>query len=235
MKPFQLFTGLTLVICLFGSCASRNPSRDGEQKRKPAITGVTPTIKNPSRGVINASGDGLTPGIGRSNGAGSEESATSIANSAIAKANVAVKISERKLSGLSDEELIGRISERQDGIVDISGSILKSTGKEKIRNYAESILKEYGEAQSQLKKLLTEKAVRSQTNLKKESVAAKSDLDYVQAMIAGHQDLILLLTVAGASKDNGLKNFGTTYLPLAKKQLEDARELTKLVSPKQKN
>jgi hypothetical protein len=54
-------------------------------------------------------------------------------------------------------------------------------------------------------------------------------------MIAGHQDLILLLTVAGASKDNGLKNFGTTYLPLAKKQLEDARELTKLVSPKQKN
>ncbi|SMC86751.1 DUF4142 domain-containing protein [Pedobacter africanus] len=235
MKPFQLFTGLSLVICLFGSCVSRKPTRDAEQKRKPAITGVTPTIKNPSRGVINASGDGLTPGIGRSNGAGSEESATSIANSAIAKANVAVKISERKLSGLSDEELMGRISELQNGIVDMSGSILKSTGKEKIRNYAEAVLKEYGAAQSQLKKLLAAQAVRSQNSPKAGSAVAKSDFDYVQAMISGHQDLILLLTVAGASKDNGLKNFGTAYLPLAKKQLEDARELTKLVSPKQKN
>lgn len=235
MKRFQLFTGLSLVICLFGSCASRNPSRDGEQRRKPSITGVTPTIKNPSRGVINASGDGLTPGIGRSNGAGSEESATHIANSAIAKANVAVKISERKLSGLSEEELMGRIADRQGGIVDMSGSILKSTGKDKIRNYAEAILKEYTEAQTQLKKLLAEKAVRSRTDLKKESAAAKSDFEYVQSMISGQQDLILLLTVAGESKDSGLKNFGTTFLPLAKKQLEDARELTKVVSPKQKN
>lgn len=236
MKRFPLFSSfLAVVICLNYSCSSRKPAGETGQKRKPSITGVTPGIKNPSVGVINASGDGLTPGIGRSNGAGSEESAASIANSAIAKANVAAKISERKLTALSDGELIGRIADRQDDIMEMSAAIQKNTAKEKIRTYAGAIVTQYREAKDRLKKLPAEKAVRSQGSVKTVTAGGKSDFDYVQAMIAGHQDMILLLTVAGDSKDSSIRDFATTYLPLAKQQLEDARELTKVVSPKQKN
>lgn len=237
MKPLQLLSSLAILTSLAYACASRNSSRDGEQKRKPAITGVTPTIKNPSRGVINASGDGLTPGIGRSNGAGSEENAANIANNAIAKANVGVKISQNNLSSLSDEALIGRISARQESMEKTSSEILKVTRNEQIKRYAEMMVNEYGQVKNQLKKLSAVKSISlsSASQEKTTSAAGKSDFDYVQKTIEDQQYMVLLFTVASQSKDTGIREFGIKYLPLVKKQLEDARELTRVVTPKQKS
>ncbi|WP_316811634.1 DUF4142 domain-containing protein [Pedobacter heparinus] len=229
MKSIRIFAILALLSCLIYSClSSRNTSGEEGKKRK-KITGVTPGIKNPSRGVINASGDGLTPGIGQSNGAGSEENAASIANNAIARANALVKINPQQLAALTDEELLNRMVLSQQTEVQLSGGAQRRTANVKIAAYATMILNDHTQLKSELKKLAAGN-IGLETSTTSEGLSG-TDLQFVQKMIASNQGMIALYTAAGKAKDQAIREFALKNLPVLRKHLEAAQELTKSVKP----
>lgn len=85
MKNLRVYAAITLVSLSLSACSSR---RSSEGSRKTRVTGVDPKVTNPSRAVINATGDGMSPGINSSQrGVGSEPNARAIADQAIARAN----------------------------------------------------------------------------------------------------------------------------------------------------
>lgn len=92
MKNLHLIFVFSIIAFTVSCSTSRNPAEKGGST-KTKITGVRPNVRNPSTGVINATGDNLTPGINsvNRNGAGSEENASAIANNAINKANSELK------------------------------------------------------------------------------------------------------------------------------------------------
>lgn len=88
MKNLRLVTVFGVLGVFMFSCSA--PIRSGSNsKRKTKITGVDPKVTTPSKAVINATGDGLTPGINSANarGIGSEPNARAIADQAIARLN----------------------------------------------------------------------------------------------------------------------------------------------------
>lgn len=231
MKSLRIFAVLTLLSCLVCSCSSTRSSSGEEGKKRKKITGVTPGIKNPSRGVINASGDGLTPGIGQSNGAGSEENAASIANNAIVRANAAVKGSLQGLALLKDEDLLSRIAAGQQMEIGLSSAVQNTTKKKEIRDYAVMVWNDHAALQQELKRLSVQKNIVLATGVRL-NVSGKTDLEFVQMMIEGNQNLVALYNVASKSSDAAIKEFALKQLPILKKHLEAAQELTKVVMPK---
>lgn len=233
MKRFLPVSGLIILSCLGYSCASRN-TRDSDRQRKPVVTGITPSIKNPSRGVINASGDGLTPGIGKSNGAGSEENAANIANNAIARANAVVKNSPQNLAMLTDEELLNRMALSQQLETSLNIAVEKTISQSKIRDYAIMALSDYAKLRQELNKLSTQKNIVLVPGARL-NISGKTDLEFVQLIIEGNQNLIALYNAASKSSDTAIREFALKQLPTLKKHLEAAQELTKVVRPKSKN
>ncbi|ACU04629.1 MULTISPECIES: DUF4142 domain-containing protein [Pedobacter] len=232
MKSLRIFAILLILACLVYSCSSSRSSSAEEGKKRRKITGVTPGIKNPSRGVINASGDGLTPGIGQSNGAGSEENATSIANNAIAKANAMVRVNQQKLAAMSDEELVNKMLTDQQIEVKRSENAVRTTANTRIKDYAAMVLTDHAEIQHDLKKLSGSKNMALVT-LKSLNVSSRTDLEFVEQMIESNQNMIALYTAAGKSKDPAIRAFALKQLPVLRKHLEAAQELTKVFKPKQ--
>lgn len=228
MRTFRILTLLALLGCLVYSCSS---SRNQNKKRR--ITGVTPVIQNPNRSVINASGDGLTPGIGQLRTAGSEENAASIANNAIAKANQAVKKNLQNLEVLTEEQLADKMVNELQTEVQLCKNTQEKTNNTQVKAYAKTILNDHAQIQNDLKKLSALKNVLSVAP-KSTNTIAKTDLDFVQMVIESNQNLIAIYTVGSKSKDITIRTLALKYLPVLKTHLEAAQELTKIIKPAQK-
>lgn len=86
MKNLRVFAAITLVSLSLYSCSLNRSVGSGKTKTK--VKGLDPKETNPSRAVINATGDGMSPGINSGQrGVGSEPNARAIADQAIARAN----------------------------------------------------------------------------------------------------------------------------------------------------
>ncbi|HKG08653.1 MAG TPA: DUF4142 domain-containing protein [Pedobacter sp.] len=249
MKNLSLYATLAAFVFLCACSSSRKSATEQGSKRKTTLTSVKPNVKNPNRAVLNASGDGLTPGITQNNGAGSEENAANIANNAITKASVAARTAQQKMGTISDEDFLNKaaVSEMMDIL--IARNIQKTTGNKKIMDYAAMIIKDHQQIQNELKQIITDKHVvlADSVNANLQSIqtaadkinssvtAGKGDLEYVQLAIADHQKAIRIFEAGSRSKDPVISQFAAKYLPMLKKHLEDAQELTKEVAPRQKN
>lgn len=230
MNTFRIITTSALLSCLIYSCSSsRNASAEGKKKRT-KITTITPGLKNPSRSVVNASGDGFSQGINQTRGAGSNENANNIAFDAIERANAIAKAKMQNLESMTDKELISTIAALQQMEISVSNNTSKSTSNDKIKEYALLVFNEHTEIKKDLDKLSTQKNVplAPQASLKG---APKTDLAFVKMMIESNRNLIQLYTAAGNSKDADIRAFSLKQLPVLKKHLEAAQELTKEVKP----
>ena len=229
MKSFRILIISALLSGLISSCSSTiNSSRD-QNKKRTKITGVTPSVKNPNRSVINASGDGLTPGIGQQRTAGSEENASNIAQNAIARANATIKNNQQQLESLTEEALIDKLSTALQMEIRLSTAQLTSTDN-KIKSYAARVLNDHKQTQAALVKLSTQRNLPFVTSA---SVKApkKTDLEFVQRMIESNQHMIGLYNIAAKSKDPQISAFASKQLPILKNHLEAAQDLTKIFKP----
>lgn len=218
MRTLRILTLLAFLGCLVYSCSS---SRNQNKKRR--ITGVTPAIQNPNRSVLNASGDGLTPGIGQLRAAGSEENAASIANNAIAKANQAVKKNLQNLEVLTEEQLADRMVNELQTEVQLCKNTQEKTSNSQIKAYAKAVLNDHAQIQNDLKKLSALKNVLSVVP-KSTNTIAKTDLNFVQMVIESNQNLIAIYTVGSKSKDAAIRTLALKHLPVLKTHLEAAQE-----------
>ncbi|WP_316751101.1 DUF4142 domain-containing protein [Pedobacter gandavensis] len=221
MNTLRLIATSALLSCLLYSCStSRNSTAEGKRKRT-KITTVYPGIKNPSRSVINATGDGLTPGIHPTNGAGSMVNATNAASNAIGRANELAKGKQLSLETLTDAELINRISTAQQMEISTSNSMHRTTKNDKIRDYTNMVSTDHMEIQKELKKLASEKNIK----IDKEVFLAgspKTDLDFIKMMIESNRNLITLYTIVSNSDEPGLRAFALKQLPILKKHMDTA-------------
>lgn len=221
MNTLRILATSALLSCLIYSCSSsRNSSTEGKRKRT-KITTLNPTIKNPSRSVINASGDGLSPGINPTNSAGSKINATNVASSAIERANSLAKGNEQNLETLTDAELINRISTAQKMEISLSNGARRTTKNDKVKDYADMVSADHMEIQQQLKKLTSQKNIV----LDKEIFLAgtpKTDLDFIKMMAESNRNLINIYTVASNSNDPDLREFTLKQLPVLKKHMDAA-------------
>jgi predicted outer membrane protein len=245
MKNLPLLTIFSIMVSLLSSCASsRNTSAEARPK-KSKITGVRPNVKTPSIGVINASGDALTPGINSANrnGAGSEENATSIANNAITKANFAVRRPQLKLDTIAGQDFINRISVIDNREMKMSQLALEKSASQKVKDYAAMTIKSHQELQNDLNKLSADAAVKgaeliitslqfanaSAGGVKPSAGESKANFDigYIQTTIEDYQALIRLLEAGNRSKDAGITAFSAKYLPVLRQHLSAAQDLTR--------
>ncbi|SHG55102.1 DUF4142 domain-containing protein [Pedobacter caeni] len=227
MNSLRLIATSALLSCLIYSCStSRNSSPEGKKKRT-KITTINPAIKAPSGSVINASGDGLSQGINQPRGAGSKENATNIASDAIERANAIAKGKQQKLETLTDTELINRMTAAQQTEISVSKSALQTTSSTKIKDYANLIIEQHTEIKKELTSIALQKNMVMDAEASWNS-SPKTDLGFVKTMIESNRNLITLYTVAGSNaKDAELRAFALKKLPLLKKNLEAAQELTK--------
>lgn len=243
MKIFQILAVISLFTCVTYSCSiSRSSSSADNKKQKSKITGVTPTVKNPSRGVINASGDGLTPGIGPSNGIGSEENATNIANNAIFKANAAFRAPQQKKDSLANEDFINNSAALEMMEINISKVAQQKTNNKKIKEYATMSLNDHLQIQNDLKRLYISKNIKltdvihsdlrkiktatDQLNTSADGGKGDFDFNYVQMTIETHQKNVKLFEDGIQSGDPAIRVFAAKYLPLLRNHLSAAQALT---------
>ena len=237
MKVFRLFVVFSVLITLLHACSTRrSASADGSVKGKTVITSVKPNVKNPNRAVLNASGDGLTPGIGTSNGVGNTENATNIVNEAISRANTGAEFSTMSLDSIGDPEFLGRGSVGDMKVISLSQNILKTTSNAKIKAYAAMVLKDHQQVQNELKKLAGGKKINVPSSEADYPLAVnnQTDLRYVESMIEEGKYHVRLFTAGSKSTDPAIRDFSVKYLPLMRRHLEGAQELTKEVSPVKK-
>ncbi|NQX38270.1 Predicted outer membrane protein [Pedobacter steynii] len=228
MNTPRILITSALLSCLIYSCSTSRNSSGEEKKKRTKITTIKPGLKNPSRSVINATGDGLSQGISQTTGAGSKENATNIAFSAIEKANAIAKAKLQNLESMTDKELISTIAAIQQVEITMSNNTRQITTNDKIKEYALMIFNDHTEIKKELDKLSTQKnvALAPQASLKG---APKTDLAFVKMMIESNRNMIALSTAVGNSKDADLRAFSAKQLPVLKKHLEAAQELTKEV------
>lgn len=234
MKSFRRIAFLILSLCLGYACStSRKSTEDGSKPRKTPVTGVKPAITNPSRGVINASGDALTPGIGQTNGAGSEENANNIVNNAISKANDLVKMSAMNIDSIREIDFMRTITSTQAIELRLSKQALEKSGNKKIKNFAAMIVTDHPQMQNDLKQLSNGKSVLLLAGQAKKVQGTENnfDFEYVQTMITSSQKNISFFERASRSKNSGIKAFALKQLPVLKKHLSAAQELTSEVRP----
>jgi|GEM_PF-4625606 len=232
MKSLRTFIILSLLSGLIYSCSRSINSSRGQNKKRSKITGVTPTVQNPNRSVINASGDGLTPGIGQQRSAGSEENATTIALNAIARANASIKTNQQQLESLTEEELIDKLSTALQMEIKLSTAQLTSANS-KVKYYAATVLNDHKQTQKELIKLSTQRNIPFVVPGPAKSLK-KADLEFVEMMIESNQNMIGLYTAASKSKDTEIRTFAAKQLPILKNHLEAAQELTRVFKPELK-
>lgn len=209
MNTLRIIATSALLSCLIYSCSTSK------------ITTIYPEIKNPSRSVINATGDGLTPGINPTHGAGSLSNAKSAASSAIGRANGLAKGKEQNLETLTDAQLINRIATTQQMEISSSNNMDRITTNDKIRNYANMVSSDHTAIQKELKNLASEKNMI----LDKDVFLAgtpKTDLDFIKMMLESNRNLITIYTVLSNSKDPELREFALKQLPILKKHKDAA-------------
>lgn len=236
MKCFPNLVLIFVVLFFLSSCySSRGGSAEDRKTRKTTLTGVTPTIKNPSRGVINASGDGLTPGIGSANGAGSEENAIQIANNAILKAKTAFNVPSAKLDSLSSSDFVITSAIGITTQISINKMATQKANSKRIKAFAERVLKSSQEMQKELKLLSIRKnvvwpdSVSSGFQTVQAGMQASKDdfdLNYLQMMIDMQRRSIRSFESANTMKDSSIKVFIGKYLPMLKVQLLELQELS---------
>lgn len=253
MKSLRFYLILALATAVLYSCSStKKASNDTGKTTKRGITGLSPNVKTPSRGVLNASGDGFTPGIPstKNNGAGSRENATNIANDAIARANGGVKIDANRFGALSNEDFLSQAGTSEALQIEMSRIAAGKTENSKIKEYAGMIQSDNQKIVSELKTLVAKKsisipdsamsggqAVKTSADILNESMKAGKesfDFAYVEMMIADHRTEIRLFLEGSKSADADIKAFAAKHLPTLRKHLTEAQELTKQVSPKKK-
>jgi putative membrane protein len=245
MKSLPLLAIFSIAICLLSSCSSSRNSSAGAKPKKSGITGVRPNVKTPSIGVINASGDALTPGINSANrnGAGSEENATAIANNAITKANTAVRRPQLKLDTITGQDFISRISAIDKREVKMSQLALEKSANQKIKDYAAMTIKSHQQLQNDLDKLSANAAAKGAEliitslqfiqapagRVKSSAGEDKGDFDtgYIQTTIEDYQAFIRMLEGGSRSKDASISAFATKYLPVLRQHLSAAQDLTR--------
>ncbi|RQO69800.1 hypothetical protein DBR43_17225 [Pedobacter sp. KBW06] len=228
MNTLRIIATSALLSCLIYSCSSSRNTSGEEKKKRTKITTLNPGLKNPSNSVINASGDGLSQGISQSRGAGSKENATNIAFNAIERANAIAKAKLQNLESMSDKDLISTIATIQQVEITVSNNTRQVTANDKIKEYALLVFNDHTEIKKELDKLSTQKnvALAPQASLKG---APKTDLAFVKMMIESNRNLIELVTAASNAKDADLRAFSLKQLPVLKKHLEAAQDLTKEV------
>lgn len=228
MNTLRIIATSALLSCLIYSCSSSRNTSGEEKKKRTKITTLNPGLKNPSNSVINASGDGLSQGISQSRGAGSKENATNIAFNAIERANAIAKAKLQNLESMSDKDLISTIATIQQVEITVSNNTRQATANDKIKEYALLVFNDHTEIKKELDKLSTQKnvALAPQASLKG---APKTDLAFVKMMIESNRNLIELVTAASNAKDADLRAFSLKQLPVLKKHLEAAQDLTKEV------
>lgn len=243
MKSLPLLAIFSITICLSSSCSSSRNSAAKPKKSK--ITGVRPNVKTPSIGVINASGDALTPGINsvNRNGAGSEENATAIANNAIIKANTAVRRPQLKLDTITGQDFISRISAIDKRETKMSQLALEKSASQKVKDYAVMTIKSHQQLQNDLDKLSANAAVKGAEliitslqfiqapagGVKSSAGENKADFDtgYIQTTIEDYQAFIRMLEAGSRSKDASISAFAIKYLPVLRQHLSAAQDLTR--------
>lgn len=226
MNTFRITAASLLLSCLIYSCStSRNLSPGGKSKRS-KITTVNPTINNPTRSVINASGDGLTPGIQQPRAAGSKVNANNIASNAIERANSNAKVKQLLLESLTDAELINRIAAAQQMEISASNRVALTSANDKIQNYARIVSTDHSEIQKELKKLSTQKNIKLEQGVLLGGTP-KTASDFIKMMVESNRNLIALYTRGSSSNDPELKQFMLKQLPILKKHLEAAEELSR--------
>jgi len=243
MNRLNLLACTCAIITILCSCSSRR-SPEGKKTR---ITGLSPATKNPSVGVVNASGDALTPGINsaNSNSAGSQENAAQIANNAIMKASSSVR-DQLGLYAMTGQDFISRATSSDDWEIEVGKLALEKSANAKIREYAATVLKDHQEIREALSKLASGGTKLSDTlitslqassrNIRQTAMpqagSAAFDASYITMTIQDHRELIRLFEAAGRAKDETVSAFAKKYLPVLRKHLADAQELTKASSGK---
>lgn len=234
MKYTTTFTLVVIAICGLSACSS---SRNADGTRKKKVTVLTPKTTTPGRGIVNAAGDGLTPGINSAttNGAGSRENAENIANNAIFKATAGLRPSLQKTDSLTANSLVDRLTENESLIVNWSKIAKDKSTVAKIKEYAMNLVTDHQEFQKDIDALVAAKNIGEVVASKPlTAVEPKGDFNlwYVQLLIERKRKQLSTLVTASRSKDEIVRNFAVKYLPVVRRQLDDAQDLTKVVSPK---
>lgn len=245
MKSLPLLAMFSITIFLLSSCSSSRNTSGEARSKKSKVTTLRPNVKTPSVGVINASGDALTPGINsvNRNGAGSAENATAIANNAIMKANNATRRPQLKLDTVSGREVIDQISAIEDRETKISQVALEKSASQKVKDYAAATIKNHQQFKVDLDKLSsngstkdTELIVTSLQFIRSPAGGLKTsageskaafDTGYIQTTIEDHQAIIRMLEAGTRSKDAGISGFAAKYLPVFRQHLSMAQDLTR--------
>ncbi|RYY13992.1 MAG: DUF4142 domain-containing protein [Chitinophagaceae bacterium] len=234
MKYLVILTIFGASIAMLCSCSSRRKSENPDRPERTGITGLTPTTGRPSTAVIRASGDELTPGVNphnRTTGS-SRENATAIANNAINRANSESNAMMLRLDTITGTAFISRFSasnERQMKITTLAG---KEGENQKIKDYAAMIMKDHQQLQTDLNKLSRNTGIDQEslivTRLQPLNPKAqhRNTTEYIQLTIEDHQNMIRLLEAASRSTNAPLKTFAAKYLPVLKKHLSAAQDLT---------
>lgn len=246
MKSLPLLAIFTITAVLLLSCSSSRRSSGEAKAKKSKVTTLRPNVKTPSVGVVNASGDALTPGINsvNRNGAGSEENATAIANDAIMRANNATRRPQLELDTVTGRELIDRISAIGNSEKKISQLALEKSSAQRIKDYATATIKNHRQLKDDLNKLSANGSAMdaeliitslqfinsSVAGLKSpavESGQAPGDTGYIQTTIEDHQAIIRMLEAGSRSKDSVLRALAVKYLPVFRQHLSMAQDLTR--------
>lgn len=234
MKTFVLVLAFSISIGILSSCSSRRSSSSSDNSKRKGITGLKPTTGRPSAAVINASGDGMTPGINplnRTTGS-SKEQATAIANDAISKASAVAMSPMPRLDTLTGTELTSRLSASNTRQIKITVQAQKEAESKKIRDYASMIIKDHQQLQTDLDKLSSGSGTNDEalivTRLRAVDPASqhRNTNEFIQMTIEDHQNMIRLLEAGSRSANPALKGFAVKYLPMLKKHLSAAQDLT---------
>lgn len=233
MKTPRILTMIALIALTYACSTTRRPAGTDAKPRTTSVTGVKPTVANPSIGVINASGDALTPGIGQNRSRGSEENAANIANNSIVRAQAALKNPAGSMDSLSAQDFITRVAENEAIEMNASRMAAQQSTRDKIKAYAVMITKDHGSIQQELKQLSAAKSISLAADPKSTSIGTENnfDFEYLQLMLTSHQKNIRLFELATRSKDAAISAFANKHLPALRKHLSAAQELTRLVRP----
>jgi putative membrane protein len=235
MKSVLYITFIGIALTQLTGCSSRRSSSDtATGPRKSKISGLSPTTGRPSTAVINASGDALTPGVNSHNRTtgSSKENAVAIANGAINRANEKGATMMLRLDTLTGTQFIERFSASNQRQMTITKVAQKDGESQKIKDYASMILKEHLQLQADWSKISASDGVRGESLIVTKlqpihhSAKLRDTSEYIQTTIEDHQSMIRLLEAASRSGNASLAAFAAKYLPLLKKHLAAAQELT---------
>jgi putative membrane protein len=232
MKFLHTTSILIIGACVLASCTTQKKvAEDGTVTRtRTPITTLKPNAPNPSRSVINASGDGLTIGIPNGNDlrAGSSENATIIANNALSKVNGPTGVNQQRLDSLTAVDFMNKIAVHQMTMIKMSTLIQSKSPDPKVAEFAKVMLASQESEQKDLKRLSSYKNVvlPGTVNVSQQSnnLTAAS---YLQLVIEDQQNAIRFFEVGNKSKDPEIQAFAAKYLPISRKHLQEAQSLSK--------